>query len=113
MRRAIVIVMVEPPDNRGMLAEWQWPQASATVTAREEEETIIPAAVANEARVAAQRCLDLIRKAGESDGPVFRRHGYTCGICNWGRDGDQDRTYWDYLDHRVETGHDTRKAGEP
>lgn len=37
------------------------------------------------------------------------RHGYTCGTCEWGR-SPQNKTYWDYLDHRVETGHDPRPA---
>lgn len=44
--------------------------------------------------------------------PVQRVHGYTCGTCDWGRDGNQDRTYWDYLDHRVETGHDMPEEGK-
>jgi hypothetical protein len=28
----------------------------------------------------------------------FVEHGYTCGICNWGR-ADQPRTYEDYMEH--------------
>lgn len=48
-----------------------------------------------------------VRMIPESDAT----HGYTCGSCSWGRDGDQDRTYWDYLDHRVETGHDPVVSG--
>jgi len=63
MRRAIVIVMVEPPDNNGMLKEWQWPQAQATVTARKEEETIIPDAIANEARAAVLALIEEARNA--------------------------------------------------
>lgn len=59
MRRAFVIVMVEPPDNRGLLQPWQWPQAKAEVIAREEEESIIPASIANEARIAAKKCMEL------------------------------------------------------
>lgn len=62
MRRAIVIVMVEPPDNRGILAEWQWPQAKAVVVARPGEEAIIPNAIANEARHAAKECITLALK---------------------------------------------------
>ncbi len=63
MRRAIVIVMVEPPDNRGLLQPWQWPQTKSEVIARKEEESIIPDAIANEARIAAKKCIALALEA--------------------------------------------------
>jgi hypothetical protein len=57
--------MVEPPDNNGMLQEWQWPQARAVVIARPEEEAIIPDAIANEARIAARKCIALAVEEAE------------------------------------------------
>jgi len=59
MRRAIVLVMVEPPNNRGRLAEWQWPQSRAEVAVRDEEGSAIPDAIAHEAKKAAEKCIAL------------------------------------------------------
>ena len=55
VRRAIVIVMVEPPGPS--LPEWQWPQAESRVFMREPE--ALPDAVAREARRAAVEALRL------------------------------------------------------
>jgi hypothetical protein len=83
MRRAVVLVMVEPPDNNGRLQEWQWPQARSVVIASPEEEAIIPDAIANEARVAAKKCIAL---ADREDKPQKCGCGHPTHfglVCGW------------------------------